>query len=84
MCVCVSVSEWPPYLQLGKYFLDVAVAALCDVHVLLKRPALEHRLGGVGEVLVEGKVRSHSLHLHFLGLFRPDFAHVLFPARYHL
>lgn len=80
VCVCV----WHSYLQLGEYFLDVAEAALRDVHVLFVRPSLEDGLGGVREVLVEGEVCSHGLHFDFLALFRPDFTHVLFPARYDL
>lgn len=79
LCVCVC-----PYFQLGKNLLDVTVAALCNVHVLFIRPTLEHRLGGVGEVLVEGEVCSHSAHLYLHALLRFDFAHVLFPAGYHL
>lgn len=81
-CVCVCV--WHSYLQLGEYFLDVAEAALRDVHVLFVRPSLEDGLGGVREVLVEGEVCSHGLHFDSLALFRPDFTHVLFPARYDL
>lgn len=82
--VCVCVSEWPSYLQLGEDFLDVAVAALCYVHVFFITLSLEHRLGSIWEVLVEGKVCSYSLHPHILALFRPDLAHVLLPSRYHL
>lgn len=72
------------YFQLGEYFLDVAVAALCYVHVLLVCPSLEHGLRGVGEVLVEGERLSHDIDLHCLALFRPDFAHELLPSRDHL
>ena len=72
------------YLQLSEDLLDVAVAALGDVHVLLVGGALEHRLRGVGEVLVEGEVGGHRLSLHLLALLGPDLAHVRLPARDHL
>lgn len=78
--MCVGHS----HLQLGEYFLNVAVTALCYVHVLFIRSALKDRLRGIGEVLAEGKEISHCFDLHLLALFRPDFTCVLFPSRYHL
>lgn len=79
---------WRSYLQLGKYLFNVPVAALRNVHVLLVGAALEHRLGSVGEVLVEGEERRHGLHLRLhlrlRTLFGLHFAQVLFPPGDHL
>lgn len=72
------------HLQLGKDLADVPVTALGDVHVLLVRLLFEHRLGGVGEVLVEGEMHRHVFCLHLSARLRLHFTHVFFPTGHHL